>query len=407
MKAYCWRTGLLALLLAVPLFTATAAQAVPAFARKTGLECNSCHFGGTNRLTQLGRDFLLRGHRLKSDEGIKKSSEKGIVLSDYMSLAAKFRYTANNGEPSTAFDQESFSIYTGGPLMGKFSYFVEYYFHERGGFTNATGTSTSTTDYRSKLADAYLHYNTNPQGEQYLWARAGQIYPYAIYNASSGGRTTISRPFVINNNAGGGNLYTPRDRAYGVSLGYVLTTNFRVEAGVVNSGGTNARPNFEENNNFKDAFLTVEKDFDEYGSGIGVYGYTGKFLVPAVTGPPAVPQWEDSFSRVGVLGQFVREDFEVSGAYFSGQHKVLAGGHRRPDGYYLEGAYNFRHNLTGFARYDHVYNDLGPNGRTTGATFGISYRLSDVGRAILEFTGTNPGTSGYRRQAQIEINWLF
>jgi hypothetical protein len=433
MKAVSRLWGALAVI-GVLLAALSPAQAVPAWTRKTGLDCTSCHMGGSNRLTRLGYQFLMRGHRLKTDEGINKENMKTLNYLDYASFASKWRYTANNSDVSTGIDVEAFSLYTGGPLSGKFSYFVEYYFHERGGFSNPAGSATSTTTNRSKLADAYIQYSTNPQGEAYWYGRAGQFYPYTIYMASSGGRLSINRPLAINANLGGGNLYTPRDRAYGLSVGYVNDEKgYSVEAAVVNSAGTNARPNLEEKNNFKDAYLTVEKSFDEHGSALSLYAYTGRFLVPSGTaglsgGRVYINNWEDRFNRLGVLASFVRPNWLISGGYFFGENQLPApsnlgsgtppvaspptgytGGKRNPSGYYFEGGYNLSDSLTGYARYDHIYNDLVPiaASRSNGFTFGLSQRTGDVGRIVLEFSGYKSGSSAYSRQMQVEFNWLF
>jgi hypothetical protein len=62
--------GILAAIAAALFLGQAPAKAIPAWVRKTGLECSSCHFGGTSRLTALGRDFQIRGHRLRGDQGI-------------------------------------------------------------------------------------------------------------------------------------------------------------------------------------------------------------------------------------------------------------------------------------------------------------------------------------------------
>lgn len=382
----------------------TQSSAVPAWGRKTGMPCESCHFGGTNRLTKTGLDFLVRGHRMKDDEGITDGG-KDLNLLDYLSFASKVRFTANNTTPSaTGFDVESFSIYMAGPLSGNFSFFVEQYLHERGKDASSTGGQLDTAT-RSKLADAYLFWNSAPQGDRFTFARAGQIYPYSILALSSGARMSINRPSVINEDLGGGNLYTPRDRAYGVSAGYVSDTRgYRVEAGVVNSAGTNKRPNLSEQNAFKDVFLAVEKEFDENGSALGLYAYNGRYLINA---SGATPAWEDRFNRFGVFGRYQTESLALSGAYLEGANQVLAGGNRNPEGYFLEVGYNFQPTLTGFGRFDHKYDDLGASSRRTDITVGVSQRLSDVGRVVLQFTSTKKGTSTYQRQVQGELNWLF
>ncbi len=107
---------------------------------------------------------------------------------------------------------------TAGPTDKNFSYFFEYYMHERAGDGAGAGS-------RSKLADAYLFYNSDAAADTFYWVRAGQIYPYLIYYYGSGGRLSVSRNEAINRRPGGGNDYTPRDRAYGVSAGYVYGGN--------------------------------------------------------------------------------------------------------------------------------------------------------------------------------------
>ncbi|MHB9025232.1 MAG: hypothetical protein ACYC7E_13860 [Armatimonadota bacterium] len=404
--------------ISVLFFAAAPSLAVPAFTRKVGVSCDSCHFGGTNRLTKMGEDFLIRGHRTADDEGAWAKPDD-IKWANYLSLSSKVRLFVNTDKDiATAFDVESLSIYTGGALTKNYSYFVEHYLHERGKASGNNGSEVSTAT-RSKLADAFLQYTTDPSKSTFSYLRAGQIYPFLIYTASSGGRVTISRPRAINNNVAGGNLYTPRDRSYGVSAGYVFGESLKFEAGILNSGGTNARNNLEEVNNFKDLFLTVEKEFDQYGSGIGAYAYSGKFRVL----PTTTPIVEENFSRIGVVGQIVRDQFELSGGYFVGEHDdpaIGSAGRRNPKGYYLEAAYNVQPDLTVFARYDNQDNDLivaaSQATRTaTGGVVGISKRLDKVGRLVAEYSytsnrGTDAGslpTRSLDRGLTVELNWLF
>lgn len=395
---------LLTAIAVTPLLIPTAAEAIPAWTRATGADCNACHFGGTNRLTKMGADFLNRGHRMASDEGIYSdgADEAASKWLNYLSFASKPRFTAREDSDSE-FDVEAFAIYAGGPISQNFSFFVEHYLHERGSDSNPAGTTTNTTATRSKLADAYLRYESAPQNPSFWWARAGQIYPYLIYQAHSGGRSSINRPLVINNNVGDGSLYTARDRSYGVSGGWEDQGNgLRVEAGIINGAGMNARPNLAEKNNHKDLFLTATKELDEYGSSLGFYGYTGKFTVPAAG---EVPAWEDSFNRYGLIGWFNRESYYLSGAWLTGTHDRRLGGERDPSGYYLEGAYNINPDLTGYARWDYLDNDLGV--KTKGPTLGISQRIPKIGRVVGEYSAIKAGNVSAKDQLQIEINWLF
>jgi len=186
---------------------------------------------------------------MPDEEGI---GSEGYNLANYTSWASKVRFVADkDADPSTKFDVESLSIYSGGPIDKNFSYFFEYYMHERAGDAAGAGS-------RSKLADAYLFYNSDAAADTFYWVRAGQIYPYLIYYYGSGGRLSISRNEANNCRPGGGNDYTPRDRAYGVSAGYVYEGKLLGEVGIVNSAGGNANPNIAETNNFKDVYATLE-----------------------------------------------------------------------------------------------------------------------------------------------------
>lgn len=366
------------LILGLPVGIATfppPARAVPAWARRTGLECASCHFGGASRLNQRGRDFQLRGHRLRGEVG----DAPWRNVTDYLSVSSKLRYTGSGTSPTSDVAVESVSLLTGGPLRGGFSYFAEY------GLRNRSATRANP----GGTADAYLQYNTAPTEDRYWWARAGRLFPFAIFSAGAGGRTTLSRPRAIGDPLGGGLLYSPRRRSYGVSGGYVAE-RFRVEAGVVDGGDSPASALSLDR---RDVFITVEEDLDAYGSGVGIYGYRGG-------------NRREPLSRLGVLGQYVRDSFTLSGAYFGGRMRDASGGSRSPSSYYGEMAHNFHPEVTGFLRYDYLDNRLGGAGRSRGLVFGVSARLPDRGRAVIEFSRESGGLPR-RPPVVFDFNWLY
>src|ERR1700730_1188146 len=64
------------------------ADAVPSFARQTGLACNVCH-KSPPELTPFGRNFKLRGYVLSSmTDKDEIGNSKDLVLSKYIPLAA-------------------------------------------------------------------------------------------------------------------------------------------------------------------------------------------------------------------------------------------------------------------------------------------------------------------------------
>ena len=50
--------------LGMTVFVPGLANAVPAFASQTGMQCASCHITGFSELTSFGRQFKLRGYAL-------------------------------------------------------------------------------------------------------------------------------------------------------------------------------------------------------------------------------------------------------------------------------------------------------------------------------------------------------
>ncbi|HEV2297992.1 MAG TPA: hypothetical protein VGR72_05700 [Candidatus Acidoferrales bacterium] len=105
--------GLCSAAVFVLMLTARKAQAVPSFARQTGLACSSCH---TNppELTPLGRTFKLNGYTMAGLKVITSPPEKqkaGLSLLSVLPLSAWFE-TSNTGtnKPQPGTQNWSFSF---------------------------------------------------------------------------------------------------------------------------------------------------------------------------------------------------------------------------------------------------------------------------------------------------------
>lgn len=105
--------GMCVAAVAVLMLTARKAQAVPSFARQTGLACSSCH---TNppELTPLGRTFKLNGYTMTGLKVITSPPEKqkaGLTLLSYLPLSAWFEIS-NTGtqKPQPGTQNWSFSF---------------------------------------------------------------------------------------------------------------------------------------------------------------------------------------------------------------------------------------------------------------------------------------------------------
>ncbi len=74
--------GAVALIVGLAVFAAPrSANALPAYAQKTGQPCGSCHVNtaGGGTLTSLGKAFAANGHKLPSAKGKGKASVSGEV----------------------------------------------------------------------------------------------------------------------------------------------------------------------------------------------------------------------------------------------------------------------------------------------------------------------------------------
>lgn len=231
------------------------ASAVPAWARKTGLPCLSCHVGGSSRLNELGRDFQMRGHRLKIDAPAQPL--RWMDFPGYVSLSTKLRHADRTDRPAYSHFQTG-SVFAGGPLTRHLGFFGEYIAYDR-----LPGTGKAM----SGLQDAYVQYVSAPTADRFRYLRVGNLHPYALYATGTGGRFPLTRARALTAKLGG-LIPEWNRRAFGVSGGYVGPSEVRLEAGIQRGAEETflRRP---------DLFFTAEKNLDAHGSGIGILGSVG------------------------------------------------------------------------------------------------------------------------------------
>jgi hypothetical protein len=131
------------------------ANAIPVFARQTGFKCVACHVGGMYpQLTSLGRMFKLTGYTM----GTRPNLTDMETQIDYppvaiMVQAARQYYTNTavngGGAPSSAFDDQVYSLFAGGKITDNIGAFVQW-----------TGQKYSNTQSNSKFTGADGQDNT-------------------------------------------------------------------------------------------------------------------------------------------------------------------------------------------------------------------------------------------------------
>lgn len=325
---------------------------------------------------------MHRGHRLPEESAIENDAYRSI--SDYISFTAKIRYKDSNRSVQS-FDNEAFSLYGGGPLSENFSFFYEQYLHE---------SNTSGAD-REKLADAYLAYKSSGE-DKFFTLRAGQISPYLMMTHGIGGRLSITRPMLLGDVTVGSNPYRPRQRQYGAEVGYVMEDKgLRGYFGIVNGTGHTPANTPNDNNSYKDQYLTLEKVFTD-GSNIGFYAYNGKY--PFAT-------YNDSFYQVGLTGEFLRDKYSIFGVALIGENDKLGGGNQDSWGVFIEGNVKLPiEHLAAFARYDYWDPDRDVTANLTrGPSLGLSYWLTTFARITAEAQykeASNVNTDSYWLELQ-------
>ena len=349
--------GLL-LVLGVP----TAAHAIPAWSRMTGAPCSTCHATPTMQLTKDGLDFLRNGHRL---DPLKVDADDQD-LSNYVSFVFKGRYYAdyrdaartgltNTQRPKTQFEQHSMSIYTGGALSDRISYFAEVYLSENTGATSGSNVVQGDAA-RKKLAEAFVAYNL-PVGDKgsFLKFRAGAILPEILHVFGAGARSAEHRSIVINDGlVGNANGFKLFNRQQGLDAALV-TDRVEIAAGILN-GSDAGTTNSIDADGSKDVFGSALVNVDDHGSALGGYYHNGHFTVYTAKQDYSTPiLYQDDFYRAGLLGRFVRDNWRVVGTFFTGNEVINAtGGEAKNQGFNALVDYNFTENVGAYFRYDQV-----------------------------------------------------
>lgn len=364
--------AIIGLCIALPM----SSSGIPAFSRQTKMPCNACHFGGTNRLTRIGRDFLYRGMRQATTEAPKDVSD--IKLGDYVSVGMETDFnSATNMDPSTTFES-SYHLNIGGPL------------------TKNAGLYADTHLDGSPPEEGFIQYTSNPEKDAYYFARAGDIRPNIFHDfgivhpVSASVIRAFGEPIWADPNDSMGIGFNLSDSVSGASIGLHTKDDIFAEAGFQNGPDTGS--------NAKVVYGSLEKMFTDDGSSLGVFG---TFSSVDLTGSSA---YTDKFSRVAALGSFEKENFLVTGSYVWGQDNVAGGGNRHANGYSLELARNSTPDMTPFARYEKFDTKAGLT--ADAKIIGVSWRLGNLGRFVLEGFEDKTGDTTSRGTA-MTLDWRF
>lgn len=425
------KTNKLTIMLAIAVIAPATTFAIPAWSRKAGVSCSSCHATPTWQLNKTGLEYLANGHRAEAT----KNDAADMKWDNYFSLIWKGRAYAdqldnartglgNTQKPTSNFEQHSFSLYTGGPVAERFSYFTELYLSENTGSTSGANISAGDAS-RKKLAEAFLQYNQpmGENGEAFLAVRAGEILPGILHVFGVGARSAEQRAIVLNEAlAGNSNTYRPFSRQQGMDATYVAK-RFEVAAGIVNGSDTSTTNSIDADSH-KDLFASALVKLDAYESGVGVFYYDGQFSNYTVKQDFSTALlYKNDFYKMGLLGRFIRDNWRVVGTYFTGEETINAGGSKATNaGYYILADYNFNDKYGVFVRYDNLdpntdisnneismgmigFNMMLYQSEKSGARFQVEYTQKS---SYLGGTITTHGTTKYTdNKLFAQVTWGF
>ena len=98
MKKILFSLATAALLIVGSFVIPQSSEAVPAFARQTGLACNSCHFQHFPTLNQFGRAFKAGGFTMVGGQSLVEGDLLSMPSVINASLITKIRYVKTNGD---------------------------------------------------------------------------------------------------------------------------------------------------------------------------------------------------------------------------------------------------------------------------------------------------------------------
>lgn len=256
------RAGAVTLLLAT--VTLGSLQAMPAFARRYGLSCKTCH-APFPKLKPYGDEFAGNGFVIKDKETPRYNADTGDpLLSLLRDVPIAFRlegYLHYNSENSRQIDfgaPHLLKIISGGELFKNVSYYFYFFFSEKGEIAG--------------IEDAFVMFNDLFRSDLDLYAGQFQVVDplfkreirlpyedYVIYGARPGA-STIDLTY---------------DRGVMVTYGFKTKTDITLE--IVNGNGIGPGTSFLnfDDDRFKNVMLRVSQDVVP-AVRVGAFGYLGK-----------------------------------------------------------------------------------------------------------------------------------
>jgi hypothetical protein len=296
------------------------ADAIPAFARKYGFNCNMCHSGFT-RLNDFGQRYRDNGYQIPGQAGGEKTVfDQGPPLALRTSAGLSV-YSADN-RTSNGFNIFGLDLLAAGVFHKNVSFLLIYTprIDEPAADFFGPGSGNNPSQLGG-VESANIVFSNIVQNA--LSVRVGRFEP-AYHPFSSKRKHYLFQPYEVYAFTTPSNSFVFDDNQMGIEATGHFTGGFKYAFGVVNGNGANP-----DNNNAKDLYLntayTIGKgDGQTTGQRLGLFGYCGwqpADLTRAVAAPTGETNGKKNelFYRIGVDGSFNYESVNLGVLFMLGQ----------------------------------------------------------------------------------------
>ena len=257
----------LGILLTIP----QVSNAIPAFARKYGFNCNMCHTAYT-KLNDFGQRFRDGGYQVPGQEGLEKNV---LETAPPLALRTNFGLIASHGSGTDGggFVLNGLDLLAAGVLHKNVSFLLIYTPRLDEPAADHTGSAGSSNPSQpGTLESASLVFSNLLKGAINL--RVGRFEP-AYHSFSSKRSYYLVQPYDVYSFATPSNEFVFDDNQMGLEVTGHFRNGFRYAVGVVNGSGANP-----DNSRAKDLYVRAAQVFgrgegQNAGQRVGLFGYFG------------------------------------------------------------------------------------------------------------------------------------
>jgi hypothetical protein len=309
--------------------------AIPAFARKTGFNCNMCHTAYP-KLNDFGQRVRDNGYQIPGQSGLENTVFETSIPLALRTTAGHTVYTNGNGT-TAGFGLYGLDLLAAGVLHKNISFMFIYTPRIDEPAADFSGPRNGTNPAQTAAIESASLVFSNLAGEK-LNLRVGRFEP-AYHLFSSKRSYYVMQPYEIYDFAPGGNPYAFAVNQIGIEASGRFKPGLKYSLGFIN--GTGAAP---DNNTGKDVYLTLSKTFGKgegqsAGQRLGVFGYFGS-QPTVIRGALLAPTGEingkenKTFTRFGA-------NMSLNWKMVNLQVLVLKGSDDKAFNYYTAGDYSF------------------------------------------------------------------